>query len=94
MTECFYMWYFPNLQIQGGDTDANAKAGTLSIVNRFCGRELLPARDTAWSAAITSATAVCCTYLLYYNLKNPTTALNKSLYVRFLHFKQTFFILY
>jgi len=45
--------------IQGGDTNANAAAGTLSIVNRFCGRELLPARDTAWSAAITSTTAVC-----------------------------------
>merc|ERR1719192_3041318 len=45
--------------IQGGDTNANAAAGTLSIVNRFCGRELLPARDTAWAAATTDATAVC-----------------------------------
>ena len=47
-------------QIQGGDTNANAAAGTsLGLVNRFCGRELLPARDTAWAAATTDATAVC-----------------------------------
>jgi len=47
------------LGIQGGDTNANAAAGTLGLVNRFCGRELLPARDTAWAAATTDATAVC-----------------------------------
>merc|ERR1719245_702882 len=37
------------IMIQGGTTATNAAAGTLSLLNRFCGRELLPADDTVWT---------------------------------------------
>lgn len=42
--------------ILGGQTSANAAAGTLSTLSRFCGRELIPTRNTAWSA---NQAAVC-----------------------------------
>lgn len=49
------------IEIQGGQTNANAVAADLriSIVNRWCGRELLPMRAQAWAAAITATTGVC-----------------------------------
>jgi len=52
------------ISIPGGDTSANAAAGVLSLVSTFCGRELMPADNTAWANAnggnaIDAATAVC-----------------------------------
>jgi len=47
------------ISIPGGASSTAAAAGTLSLVNVFCGRELLPADNTAFAAAITAATAVC-----------------------------------
>jgi len=47
------------IRIPGGGTNAAASIGTLSLVSTFCGRELLPADNTAWAAAIDAAAAVC-----------------------------------
>jgi len=47
--------------IVGGQTSANAATGALSTQAHFCGRELRPANDEAWTDPATNADAAVCT---------------------------------
>jgi len=47
------------IRIPGGAERGDAAGGKLSLVSVFCGRELIPADDTAWTVAVDADNAVC-----------------------------------
>ena len=67
-------------QIVGGQTSANAATGALSTQAHFCGRELRPANDEAWTDPATNADAAVCSE---YNLRVAALAFNNIIELTF-----------